>query len=145
MSRRTEARSTQPRNAQAGSLANDVEQRLTVFAEQMGHMVGAVQNKADGWLESAALQEQLTRVRDGAAELLSDLSSQVRGGAAALTRPRRTATPPKAAARGRSGGEVDAPGKKHRKPPASVRGAKHSDETISKATRARTIRGARRG
>jgi hypothetical protein len=34
---------------------------------------------------------------------------------------------------GRSGGTVDAPGKTHRKPTASTRGAKHSDQMISKA------------
>jgi hypothetical protein len=39
-------------------------------------------------------------------------------------------------AKGRSGGKVDAPGKKHRKPPASTRGVKHSDEMVAKANAA---------
>jgi hypothetical protein len=34
--------------------------------------------------------------------------------------------------KGRSGGKVDAPGKKHRKPPANTRGVKHSDEMVAK-------------
>jgi hypothetical protein len=34
--------------------------------------------------------------------------------------------------KGRSGGFVDAPGKKHRKPAPSVKGAKHSDERVAK-------------
>jgi len=47
---------------------------------------------------------------------------------------------------GRSGGAVDAPGKTHRKPAASARGAKHSDQTISKIKGAKTMRrGNRRG
>lgn len=35
--------------------------------------------------------------------------------------------------RGRSGGVVDAPGKRHREPPPSVRGARHSVEHVAKA------------
>jgi hypothetical protein len=47
---------------------------------------------------------------------------------------------------GRSGGTVDAPGKTHRKPAQGVRGTKHSDQTISKITAAKTLRrGHRRG
>lgn len=47
---------------------------------------------------------------------------------------------------GRSGGTVDAPGKAHRKPPASAKGVKHSDLTISKIKDAQTMRrGDRRG
>jgi hypothetical protein len=46
----------------------------------------------------------------------------------------------------RSGGRVDAPGKKHRTPPASGRGVPHSDETIAKIKGAQTMhRGHRRG
>jgi hypothetical protein len=49
-------------------------------------------------------------------------------------------------AAGRSGGTVDAPGKTHRKRPPSTRGVKHSDQTISKITGAKTMRrGDRRG
>ena len=36
-------------------------------------------------------------------------------------------------ATGRSGGAVDAPGKAHRKPGPSTRGAKHSDQMIPNA------------
>jgi hypothetical protein len=52
----------------------------------------------------------------------------------------------KSASPGRSGGTVDAPGKTHRKPPASALGAKHSNQTISKIKGAKTMRrGNRRG
>jgi len=47
---------------------------------------------------------------------------------------------------GRSGGIVDAPGKQHRLRAPSTRGVKHSDQTISKITGAKTMRrGHRRG
>jgi hypothetical protein len=52
----------------------------------------------------------------------------------------------KSASPGRSGGTVDAPGKTHRKPTASARGAKHSDQTVAKIKGAQTMRhGNRRG
>ena len=44
-------------------------------------------------------------------------------------------------ARGRSGGMVDAPGKRHRKPPPTERGVPHSSELgIAKARVAEDIR-----
>ena len=143
MARRTNTSTSTSPPSGAAPIAIAVEDRVVAFAEQLGRVVGTVQNKADGWLSSAALQEQLARVRDGAAELLTDLSgkrpkrpaSRARGGVASA----------RSSAAGRSGGKVDAPGKKHRKPPASVRGAKHSDETISKLKTARTVRAPRRG
>jgi hypothetical protein len=49
----------------------------------------------------------------------------------------------KAKARTRSGGVVDAPGKKHRKPMPSAAGTKHSDTRIAKMKAANEAR--RRG
>ena len=46
---------------------------------------------------------------------------------------------------GRSGGKVDAPGKKHRGAPASTPGIKHSDLMIQKVTAAQNMRKGRRG
>jgi len=49
---------------------------------------------------------------------------------------------------GRSGGKVDAPGKKHRKAPEATHGVKHSDLMIPKVTAAQKMRrggGGRRG
>ena len=48
-------------------------------------------------------------------------------------------------ATGRSGGKVDAPGKKHRKAPAATHGIKHSDLMIPKVTAAQNMRKGRRG
>ena len=120
--------------------ADAIEQRVVAFAEQLGRLVGTVQAKADGWMDVPALQEQVTRIRDGAAGLLRQLgAATARGKAAASSgtgRPKNPAT----ATSGRSGGKVDAPGKKHRKPAPRGRSVKHSDEMISKGNAARQMR-----
>lgn len=46
---------------------------------------------------------------------------------------------------GRSGGKVDAPGKKHRKAPRQRRGVKHSEQVIAKVTSLKQVRPPRRG
>jgi hypothetical protein len=50
-----------------------MEQRVVAFAEQLGRMVGTVERKTTGWLDMTALSDQVTRIRDGAADLLSHL------------------------------------------------------------------------
>jgi hypothetical protein len=50
-----------------------MEQRVIAFAEQLGRMVGTVERKTTGWLDMATLSDQLTRIRDGAADLLGHL------------------------------------------------------------------------
>ena len=138
------------------SAADTVEQRVVAFAEQLGRIVGTVQGKADGWLDSQMLNDQLTRIRDGASDLLNHLGSKTTSVAASPAQkqtrshtPGRSATAPTArrmaAATGRSGGKVDAPGKSHRTPPPSARGIKHSDEMIPKLKAAQTMRRQRRG
>jgi len=46
---------------------------------------------------------------------------------------------------GRSGGKVDAPGKKHRKAPRQRRGVKHSEQAIAKVVGLKQVRPPRRG
>jgi hypothetical protein len=89
-------------------------------------------------MDSPALNQQLTRIRDGASGLLSHL-----GGTSPKPSSRRTASAKNAKAP-RSGGKVDAAGKAHRKAPARTR-AKKSDETIAKGRAARQIRKSPRG
>jgi len=112
-----------------------VEKRVVALAKQLGRLVGTAQARADGWVDLPALNDQLMRIRDGAAGILGQL--------------RRSRTPkarkpqvrkPAAKAAGRSGGKVDAPGKTHRKAPARTRTVKKSDETIPKAKAARQMR-----
>ena len=120
-----------------------VEERVIALAHQLGRLIGTVEGKAEGLLDRDALNKQVTQIRDGASELLDHL-----GGAIAAGRAESAADtkPPKAARAARSGGTVDAPGKTHRPRAQSARGAKHSDQTISKIKGAKTMRrGNRRG
>jgi hypothetical protein len=71
-----------------------VEQRVMAFAEQLGRAIGSVQAKADGLVDLDAVQEQMTRIRDGAAGLLDQLG----GGQRARSRKPKA----KAATRGKT-------------------------------------------
>src|SRR5690349_9720121 len=106
--------------AKSGTTTADaMEQRMLAFAEQLGRIVGSVQSKAEGWLESEALTAQIAGVRDSAAELLQQLA----GGARKRSRKTSAAKAAPARTKGRSGGVVDAPGKRHRKPMVADPGA----------------------
>jgi hypothetical protein len=91
-----------------------MEQRVLAFAEQLGRIVGTVQARTEGWMDRETLNKQIAGVRDSAAELLDQLAD----GVTSMTKTAKdaVATTPKAPSKGRSGGIVDAPGKKHRKP-----------------------------
>ena len=122
-----------------------VEERIIAFAEQLGRLIGTVESKTEGWInqDQKALGDQLTQIREGAAELLTHLSGALASGRAAAKsqkkQPEAGATPV-----GRSGGTVDAPGKTHRKMAKNARGAKHSDERVSKIKAAKTMRRSQR-
>jgi hypothetical protein len=88
-----------------------MEQRLVKFAEQLGRVAGTFQARADGWMDRETLNKQIASVRDGAAELMKQLGV----GAKKSPKEKPAAVKPRAA-KGRSGGTVDAPGKKHRRP-----------------------------
>jgi hypothetical protein len=114
-----------------------MEQRVMAFAEQLGRMVGTIQAKADGWLDADTLHAQIATIRDDAAHLLDQLT----GGAKKAT---NRATAAAAAARraggkGRSGGVVDAPGKKHRKTAPADPEAKTARSQAEKMRMAKTM------
>jgi hypothetical protein len=94
-------------------------------------MVGTIQAKAEGWMDRETLNQQIASVRDGAANLLEQLADATKA----------TKTSAAVAARGgnkgRSGGTVDAPGKRHRTPTPNDR-----DENVarSQAAKLRTAR-----
>jgi hypothetical protein len=88
-----------------------MERQVLAFAEQLGYVAGSLQNRAGGIVDRATLSRQITSVRDGAKRLLDQLSSGV-----ASRVGRRRAPAAKPVRKARSGGMVDAPGKKHRKP-----------------------------
>ena len=105
-----------------------VQQAMTAFAEQLGWFLGTVRSKADGLLENEELVKQVNRIRDGATDLLARVKQA--GDVAKEAATKAAARPPKPAAAAkpataakpaaktaRSGGTVDAPGKRHRKPP----------------------------
>ena len=128
------------------SAADAIEQRVVALAEQLGRLVGSVQARTDGMFDREAMNDQLTRIRDGATGLLGQLG--VPTPARRRSAPKRKAKATSAAAGKagtRSGGKVDAPGKAHRKAPPRTRSVKHSDQTISKSKAARQTRRAPRG
>ena len=106
------------------------------FAEQLGRIVGTIQAKADGWLDGETLPRQVATIRDEATRLLDQLT----GGAKKAT---KKATAAAAAARragkGRSGGVVDAPGKKHRKKAPTDPEAKTARSQADKMRMAKTM------
>jgi hypothetical protein len=129
------------------STADAIEQRVVALAEQLGRLVGSVQARTDGMFDRQAMNDQLTRIRDGANGLLGQLGVPMP--AQRRRAPKRTAKAKSAAAgkagAGRSGGKVDAPGKAHRKAPPRTRSVKQSDQTIFKSKAARQTRRAPRG
>jgi hypothetical protein len=102
-----------PKDSPVGAATPDaMEQRVLAFAEQVGRIAGTLQAKAEGWMERATLNAQITSVRDEAADMLqqlADFATKARD-----KQPIAAAAP--AGRRPRSGGVVDAPRKKHRKP-----------------------------
>jgi hypothetical protein len=127
------------------SAADAIEQRVVALAEQLGRLVGSVQARTDGMFDRQAMNDQLTRIRDGANGLLGQLGVPM---AARRRAPKRKAKAKSAAAgktSTRSGGKVGAPGTAHRKAPPRTRSVKHSDQTISKSKAARQTRRAPRG
>ena len=111
--------------------ADAMEQRLVAFAEQLGKVAGTFQAKADGWMDRETLNKQIASVRDGAAQLIKQLGIGPKRAA------KKKPAPVKPVAKGRSGGTVDAPGKKHRKP-----GPANPDATIA-ASQAEKLRAAK--
>lgn len=124
MAERKAARKDQ--SAAAKATSDVVEQKVVALAEQLGGFLGTVRAKADGWLDRDALLTELGRIRDGAAELLDQVSR-------AIPVARKAAAKPAVAATVRaSRGPVDAPGKRHRKPPPQEPLDKRMGEPIGK-------------
>ena len=119
----------------SATTADAMERRVLAFAEQLGRIAGTIQAKAEGWLDRDALTEQIASVRDSATELLGQLT----GGATKGSKRNLVATAALGKAKGRSGGVVDAPGKKHRRPMQADPGANIADSQAAKMRMARTM------
>ena len=81
----------------AGEATGDVvEQKVVALAEQLGWLLGTVRGKADGWLESDAVRTEVTRIHDGAAELMEQVhratASAQKAAASATTSARNAAS-----------------------------------------------------
>jgi hypothetical protein len=101
-----------PTDASGTARVDTIEERVVAFAEQLGRLVATVQAKAEGWMDRA-LKQQIANVRDGAADLLDQLTGDDPTTSGKSPAKMGTAS---GRTKGRSGGVVDAPGKKHRKP-----------------------------
>jgi hypothetical protein len=126
--------STAPTTSPGTSTMDGLEERVLAFAEQLGRIAGNVQAKTAGWIEGDALKTELARVRDGATDLLQQLTAD---GPAVADRPTGAAAVGRS--QGRSGGIVDAPGKKHRVPMPSDPGANRADSQAAKMRAATTM------
>jgi hypothetical protein len=121
--------------ATSGATTGDaLEQRVVAFAEQLGRIAGTFQAKAEGWMDRDTLTKQIASVRDGAAELLERLA-----GATEDSTRIPAAPAPLKNTKGRSGGGVDAPGKKHRKPMPADPGGKKVASQAAKVRAAKTM------
>ena len=119
----------------ATTTANALEQRVLAFAGQLGRIAGTLQAKAEGWMDRGALTKQIASVRDGAAKLLDQLA----GGTTKASDSPPADAPPLGKTKRRSGGVVDAPGKKHRKPLPTDPGANIADSQAAKMRTAKTM------
>ena len=126
---------TAPSTSSGTPRADVLEERLAEFAEHLGRIAGTVQAKTAGWLDGDALKKELARVRDGAADLLQQLTPDAT--AVAEKRPTGRAAPRRS--RARSGGIVDAPGKTHRPPMPTDPGANRADSQAAKMRAAKTM------
>ncbi len=104
-----------------------VEPMVVALAAQLGSFLGRLQKKADGLLGNAEMRRQVSQIRDGAEDLLKQVN---KAGVSMRTAVEQSAPAKKLkaaasaasatsakASKGRSGGVVDASGKRHRKPP----------------------------
>ena len=127
--------STAPTTSVGTPTVDGLEERLLAFAEQLGRIAGTVQAKTAGWMDGDTLKKELARVRDGAADLLQQLTAD----APAVGENRPTAGAAPRRRRARSAGSVDAPGKKHRPPMPTDPGANRADSQAAKMRAAKTM------
>jgi hypothetical protein len=123
-------------SAPGATAADAMEQRVMAFAEQLGRIVGTIQAKADGWLDGETLPKQVATIRDEATRLLDQLTG---GAKKATKKAQAAAAAARKAGKGRSGGVVDAPGKKHRKKAAADPQAKTARSQADKMRMAKTM------
>lgn len=55
--------------------ASDLGEQAVALAEQLGRIAGTIEGTAESWLNRQKLADQLTRVRDGASQMLEGLTA----------------------------------------------------------------------
>ena len=138
--------------------ASDLSQQAIALAEQLGRIAGTIEGTAEAWLTRQKLTDQLTRVRDGATQMLDTLTNGAEKGRLAVQRTASSAitavgigraakkNPKKKTAKGtgraaaRGADPAHAPGKKRRKAGPTMVGVKKSDERIPKMRTAAAAR-----
>ena len=132
---RRNSSNTAPTTPPRAHTDDGLEERVLAFAEQLGRIAGTVQAKSAVWMDGDALKQELARVRDGAADLLQQLT----GDGPAAAKQSATAGAALKPSKGRSGGVVDAPGKKHRPRMPSDPDASHARSQTAKMRLAKTM------
>jgi hypothetical protein len=123
--------------AEAGDRTPDVvEQKVVALAEHLGSFLGTVRAKADGWLDPEVLREQVGRIRERASDVLDHVNHASPLARQAGEKPAVTSTIRA------SRGPVDAPGKRHRKPPPQERVAKRMGEATGKQMGQKSVKNA---
>ena len=142
--------------------ASDLGEQAIALAEQLGRIAGTIEGTAESWLNREQLADQLTRVRDGATQMLEGLTAGAERGRKAATtavrnvpasakataglakaraylasggglgRAKAKTAKPAPAAATRKADPARAPGKRRRKPGPTMPGVKKSDERIAK-------------
>ena len=129
------ASSTAPNTSSGTPTADMLEKRVVAFAEQLGRIAGTVHAKTAGLMDGATVKKELARVRDGAADLLQRLTA----GGQDVAEKKPAAGSATRRSRGRSGGIVDAPGKKRRAPTPAGSGATRAKSQTAKMRAAKTM------
>lgn len=125
------AAKNQTKSSNSASRGSEVEASVIALAEQLGTFLGQVTSKAEGWLDNDMLRAQATQIQNGAGELLKRVNSAGATAKKTVVEAKKTvvqaaksvraakpaAQEEKEANARPSRGPVDAPGKKHRKPP----------------------------
>ena len=125
---------------------DSMNQRLTELAEQLGTLVGTLQNKAEELIDREALAEELARLKKDASGLLDQLSSMASSmGARAANAKKSTGAKSGSAANASDRGPVDAPGKRHRPPPPQERVSRRASQPKGTQTPPKLGNAARRG
>ena len=116
--------------------ASDLGEQAIALAEQLGRIAGTIEGTAESWLTNPTLAAQLTKVRDGAADMLKSLSK----GAGVASRKGTKKGGRKPASAMRAADPAHAPGKRRRGPAPNARGVKKSDQAIPKLKTAHEVR-----